>query len=75
VGVLLTLLLFLPPPPLLPQVGPCLGMEGGDHMWMSRFLLERICEIYNVEVTLDPKPIPGGYGCVGCAFAETGGIG
>lgn len=33
-------------------------------MWMSRFLLERICEIYNVEVTLDPKPIPGVYGCV-----------
>lgn len=34
-------------------------MEGGDHMWMSRFLLERICEMYNVEVTFDPKPIPG----------------
>ena len=41
------------------QVGPCLGMEGGDHMWMSRFLLARICELYNVEVTFDPKPIPG----------------
>jgi hypothetical protein len=51
-------------PPLPPiwtnmQVGPCLGMDGGDHMWMSRFLLARICEIYNVEVTFDPKPIPG----------------
>jgi glutamine synthetase len=34
-------------------------MDGGDHMWMSRFLLARICEIYNVEVTFDPKPIPG----------------
>jgi hypothetical protein len=28
-------------------------------MWMSRFLLHRIAEIYNVEVTFDPKPIPG----------------
>jgi len=47
------------------QVGPCLGMEGGDHMWMSRFLLERICEMYNVEVTFDPKPIPGDWNGAG----------
>jgi glutamine synthetase len=38
-------------------------------MWMSRFLLERICEIFNVEVTFDPKPIPGG--CVGGGAASS----
>lgn len=45
---------------LLRQVGPCLGMDGGDHMWMSRYILYRLAESYNVEVTFDPKPIPGG---------------
>ena len=31
----------------------------GDDLWMSRYLLYRICEIYNVEATFDPKPVPG----------------
>lgn len=48
-----------------PQVGPSLGMDGGDHMWMSRFLLARIAEMYNVEVTFDPKPIPGDWNGAG----------
>jgi hypothetical protein len=33
-------------------------------MWMSRFLLHRIAEIFNVEVTFDPKPIPGRLVCL-----------
>ena len=41
------------------QVGPCEGIQMGDDLWMSRFLLHRICEIYNVECTFDPKPVPG----------------
>jgi glutamine synthetase len=45
------------------QVGPCLGMDGGDHMWMSRYILYRLAESYNVEVTFDPKPIPGMLHC------------
>jgi hypothetical protein len=28
-------------------------------MWMSRYLLTRVAELYNVEVSFDPKPIPG----------------
>jgi len=31
----------------------------GDDLWMSRYILYRICEIYNVEATFDPKPVPG----------------
>eukprot|EP00878_Enallax_costatus_P001582 GHUV01001733.1.p1 GENE.GHUV01001733.1~~GHUV01001733.1.p1 ORF type:complete len:381 (+),score=83.58 GHUV01001733.1:143-1285(+) len=47
------------------QVGPCLGMDGGDHMWMSRYLLSRIAEAFNVDVTFDPKPIPGDWNGAG----------
>lgn len=31
----------------------------GDHMWMSRYIMYRVCEMFNVEVSFDPKPIPG----------------
>ncbi len=42
-----------------PQVGPCEGIAMGDHMWMSRYIMYRVCEMFNVEVSFDPKPIPG----------------
>lgn len=41
------------------QVGPCVGIDMGDHLWMSRYIMYRVCEMYNVEVTFDPKPMPG----------------
>lgn len=28
----------------------------GDQLWMARYLLYRVAEIYGVLVTLDPKP-------------------
>ena len=34
-------------------------------MWMARFLLYRIAELYNVEVTFDPKPVPGDWNGAG----------
>jgi hypothetical protein len=34
-------------------------------MWMSRYILLRCAELYNVEVTLDPKPIPGDWNGAG----------
>jgi glutamine synthetase len=37
------------------QIGPCLGIEIGDHMWMSRYLLHRCCEEYNLIASFDPK--------------------
>ena len=47
------------------QVGPCLGIESGDHLWVARFLLERIAEIYNVQISYTPKLRKGvnGSGC------------
>ncbi|CAM9659268.1 unnamed protein product, partial [Chrysoparadoxa australica] len=41
------------------QVGPAVGMDAGDDMWMSRYLLDRVCEDFGVIASLDPKPIPG----------------
>ena len=47
------------------QVGPCLGIEIGDHMWMARYLLNRVAEEYNLTVSLEPKLFPdwNGSGC------------
>jgi glutamine synthetase len=48
------------------QVGPCVGIEAGDHLWMSRYILHRVCEKYGVVVSFDPKPIPGDWNGSGC---------
>lgn len=47
------------------QIGPCIGIESGDHVTMARFLLERIAEKYNVSISYEPKPINdiNGSGC------------
>jgi len=47
------------------QVGPSVGIDGGDDMWMSRYLLDRVCEQFNVYCTLDPKPIEGDWNGAG----------
>lgn len=42
------------------QVGPCEGIQMGDHLWVSRYLLYKVCERKgNVIPTFDPKPMPG----------------
>lgn len=48
------------------QVGPCEGIEMGDHLWMARYLLQLISEDQGVVVSLDPKPIPGDWNGAGC---------
>jgi len=48
------------------QVGPVEGIEIGDHMWMARFILVQVAEYFNVQVTFDPKPIPGDWNGAGC---------
>jgi len=37
------------------QVGPCEGISIGDHLWMSRYILHRIAEDFNVTVSFAPK--------------------
>merc|ERR1712117_904955 len=48
------------------QVGPCEGIQMGDHLWMARFILQQVSEDLGVVVSLDPKPIPGDWNGAGC---------
>jgi len=48
------------------QIGPCVGIDSGDHMWMSRYLLERVAEDFGIVVSFYPKPIPGDWNGAGC---------
>ncbi|CAF1351676.1 unnamed protein product [Adineta ricciae] len=48
------------------QVGPCEGIEAGDQLWVSRYLLLRIAEEFGVQVSFDPKPIVGDWNGAGC---------
>jgi glutamine synthetase len=48
------------------QVGPCEGIKAGDQMWVSRYILQRVCEAFGVMVSLDPKPVAGDWNGSGC---------
>ena len=48
------------------QVGPCTGIDAGDQLWVSRYILDRVGELAGVVVTVDPKPIPGDWNGSGC---------
>jgi glutamine synthetase len=48
------------------QVGPCEGIESGDHLQMCRYILHRTSELYNVQVNFDPKPLKGDWNGSGC---------
>ena len=47
------------------QIGPSVGIEAGDHLWMARYILNRVCEKYGVRLDLTPKLIKeiNGSGC------------
>ena len=48
------------------QVGPCVGIDAGDHLWVARYILQRVCELTGtVVVTLDPKPVAGDWNGAG----------
>jgi len=48
------------------QVGPCEGIDMGDHLWMARFLLTRVAEEWGVKVSFHPKPLAGDWNGAGC---------
>ena len=48
------------------QIGPCVGIEQGDHLWMARYLLERLSEKSGIVINLEPKPLVGDWNGSGC---------
>jgi glutamine synthetase len=40
-------------------VGPVEGIAAADQMWMSRYIMHRVCEQFGVTVSFHPKPILG----------------
>ena len=47
------------------QIGPCAGIDAGDELWVSRYLLLRVAEHFGVGVNWDCKPMVqwNGSGC------------
>merc|ERR1711974_390522 len=48
------------------QVGPTEGIDMGDDLWVSRYLLQRVAEDFGVVVSFDPKPMAGDWNGAGC---------
>ena len=48
------------------QVGPVEGINGCDQFWMARYMLQRVCEEFDVDVTFEPKPVKGDWNGSGC---------
>ncbi|XP_035432600.2 glutamine synthetase [Spodoptera frugiperda] len=39
------------------QVGPSVGIDAGDDVWMSRYILNILGEKFGVVISFDPKPV------------------
>tara|TARA_B110000879_G_C11099327_1_gene482464 strand:- start:95 stop:1120 length:1026 start_codon:yes stop_codon:yes gene_type:complete len=48
------------------QIGPVVGIDAGDQLLLSRYLLERVAEKFQVVVSYEPKLIKGDWNGSGC---------
>jgi len=48
------------------QIGPCRGVEMGDHLTMARYIMCRVTESHGVVCSLSPKPRQGDWNGAGC---------
>lgn len=47
------------------QIGPAGTLEVGDHMWIARYLLYRVGEEFNIEMSIAAKPMKGDWNGAG----------
>jgi hypothetical protein len=50
------------------KIGPCAGVELGDQISVSRFLLQRLSDEMGLPLSFDPPPGGGGAGGLACAL-------
>lgn len=48
------------------QIGPVNALNGSDELWVSRYILGRVAEKYDVLVSFHPKPLTGDWNGSGC---------
>jgi len=48
------------------QIGPVTPLNGADQMWISRYILQRVAEKCEVNVSFHPKPLRGDWNGTGC---------
>jgi len=48
------------------QIGPVVGIDAGDQLLLARYLLERVCEEFNLVVNYQPKLLQGDWNGSGC---------
>merc|ERR1719282_80191 len=48
------------------QIGPCRGIEMGDHLTMSRYIMLRVTESHQCVCSFSPKPAEGDWNGAGC---------
>jgi len=48
------------------QIGPCRGIEMGDHLTMARYIMLRVTEKHDCVCSFDPKPAEGDWNGAGC---------
>jgi glutamine synthetase len=48
------------------QIGPVTPLNGSDQLWISRYILQRVAENFDVNVSFHPKPLQGDWNGTGC---------
>jgi glutamine synthetase len=48
------------------QIGPVEGIDAGDQLYLSRYILSKTAEEYEISVDFDPKPMDGNWNGSGC---------
>jgi len=48
------------------QIGPCRGVEIGDHMTIARYIMLRVTEKHGCICSFEPKPMDGDWNGAGC---------